>query len=205
MHELLLIAHLSLWIVIAGLGLLVLALTKQLSGLFSQVAPAGALSVNQVLQVRQQAPQMTVELLDSQSLAIGGHRGQRSQLLFFLSTDCPICRSLLPVLRSLRNSEAWLDIVLASDGGRLADHSAYVAEYRLGEFDYVVSESLGRAYGVAKVPYAVLVDEQGAVSAMGIVNSREHLESLFEAKERNVASIQEYLQSQQSDGNFYQA
>ena len=28
---------------------------------------------------------------------------------------------------------------------------------------------------------------------MGIVNSREHLDSLFEAKERNVASIQDYM------------
>jgi len=28
---------------------------------------------------------------------------------------------------------------------------------------------------------------------MGIINSREHLESLFEAKERKVASIQDYM------------
>jgi hypothetical protein len=32
---------------------------------------------------------------------------------------------------------------------------------------------------------------------MGIINSREHLESLFEAKERKVASIQDYMNKKQ--------
>jgi len=52
---------------------------------------------------------------------------------------------------------------------------------------------VGKSYGVSKLPYAVLIDENQRVSSMGIVNSREHLDSLFEAKERNVASIQEYM------------
>ena len=30
---------------------------------------------------------------------------------------------------------------------------------------------------------------------MGIINSREHLESLFESKERGVASIQDYIKT----------
>jgi hypothetical protein len=39
----------------------------------------------------------------------------------------------------------------------------------------------------------VLIDEQGIVAAQGLVNTREHLESLFEAQQRGVASIQDYL------------
>jgi len=46
---------------------------------------------------------------------------------------------------------------------------------------------------VSKLPYAVLLDEAGRVASLGLVNSREHLESLFEAKERGVASIQDFL------------
>ena len=38
-----------------------------------------------------------------------------------------------------------------------------------------------------------VVDEQQRVASMGIVNSREHIDSLFEAKERGVASIQDYM------------
>jgi hypothetical protein len=41
-----------------------------------------------------------------------------------------------------------------------------------------------------------LLDEQGVIRAQGLVNSREHLESVFEAKERGVASIQQYLEEQ---------
>ena len=45
----------------------------------------------------------------------------------------------------------------------------------------------------------MLIDEHGIIASMGIINSREHLESLFEAKERKVASIQEYLEKAQAD------
>jgi hypothetical protein len=39
----------------------------------------------------------------------------------------------------------------------------------------------------------VLLDDEGKVRAKGLVNTREHLESLFEAKERGVASLQEFV------------
>ncbi|MCB1542787.1 MAG: hypothetical protein KDJ30_00255, partial [Rhodoblastus sp.] len=65
------------------------------------------------------------------------------------------------------------------------------------------TELLGKTYGVAKLPYAVLIDEQGVIASMGIINSREHLDSLFEAKERKVASIQDYM-SRRSEGQAVQ-
>lgn len=66
-------------------------------------------------------------------------------------------------------------------------------DHGLDGIPLVLSEALGRAFGVSKLPYAVLLDEAGKVASLGLVNSREHLESLFEAKERGVASIQDYL------------
>ncbi|MGH9884757.1 MAG: methylamine dehydrogenase, partial [bacterium] len=39
----------------------------------------------------------------------------------------------------------------------------------------------------------VLIDASGVVRAKGLVNSREHLESLFEAMDHGVASIQEFV------------
>jgi hypothetical protein len=38
-----------------------------------------------------------------------------------------------------------------------------------------------------------LLDESGVLVAKGLVNSREHLESLFEAKRLGVASLNEYM------------
>ena len=73
-----------------------------------------------------------------------------------------MCKSLLPVLRSVAKSEGWLDIVLASDGGEPAEHQAFVAEQGLAEFPYALSETLGRAYGVGKLPYACCSTNAGA-------------------------------------------
>jgi methylamine dehydrogenase accessory protein MauD len=59
----------------------------------------------------------------------------------------------------------------------------------------VVSAALGLAYQVSRLPFAALLDEKGILRARGLVNSREHLESLFEAKRLGVASLQEYFSS----------
>ena len=88
-----------------------------------------------------------------------------------------------------------LRLVLASDGPR-AEHEAFVAEHDLASDRYVLSTPLGLAYQVGKLPYAVLIDSEGIVRARGLVNTREHLESLFEARERGVASVQEYLEKE---------
>ncbi len=197
MDNLLAISNVALWIVMLGLGLLVFALSRQLGVLYDRVAPAGALMVNQLLAVGDPAPVITAPALDGTMVSIGGERG-RSHLLFFLAPDCPICKSLVPVLRSIGKAEPWLDISLASDGGTIDEHELFVRQEGLTDFEYLISEDLGRAYGISKLPYAVLIDEIGLIAAMGIVNSREHLESLFEAKERNIGSIQEYLQDQDS-------
>jgi methylamine dehydrogenase accessory protein MauD len=120
-------------------------------------------------------------------------------LLFFLSPTCPVCKTLLPVLDSVAASErSWLRLVLASDGPR-SEHVDFVREHRLTDFAYVLSMELGLAFGVAQLPYAVLIDEAGVVRAAGLVNSREHLESLFEARERGAGSLQDYLARQDNE------
>lgn len=202
----LLIAHTALWILLAGLSVLLLLLSRQVAALHGQVAPAGALAVNALLEIGQQAPVLTVSTLTGERRSVGltatGQRTERSQLLLFVAPDCPISRSLVPVLGSLPMSERWLDLLLVSDGGDIAEHQAFSNQKALKGIDYVLSEDLGRACGVSKLPYAILIDEAGSIAGMGIVNSREHLESLFEAKERGVPSIQAFMES--SD-QFYRA
>ena len=57
---------------------------------------------------------------------------------------------------------------------------------------------LGLGYRVGRLPHAVLIDETGVIRSTGLVNSREHIESLFEASERGVASLQEFMELAQS-------
>ncbi|MGV3512419.1 MAG: thioredoxin fold domain-containing protein [Novosphingobium sp.] len=186
-------SQILLWTAVIVQGLLIAALARQVGILHERVAPAGALTLHQKVEVGEVASPMTVTTIEGAPIEIGGKRERRSQLLFFASPDCPVCKSLLPVVRSAADAEAdWLDIVIAGDGSK-ADYQRLRAASGLERVPMVLSEALGRAFGVSKLPYAVLLDEHGRVASLGLVNSREHLESLFEAKERGVASIQDFL------------
>jgi methylamine dehydrogenase accessory protein MauD len=186
-------SQIVLWIGLLVLGAVCMALARQIGVLHQRIAPAGALSLRQPLKLGDLTPEMVLPGLDGTPVKIGGVRGGRSQLLLFLSPGCAICETLLPAVRSAQGAERrWLDIVLASDG-ELDPHQAFVRDRGLSKFPYVVSEHLGRSYGVAKLPYAVLIDEAGKLASSGLVNTREHLESLFVAKETGVGSIQQFL------------
>lgn len=196
MVEALIISNILLWIVIVIMGLMLFALVRQIGVLYERVAPAGALMINQNLKVGGEAPSLDLQDIKGGLVTIGGvPENGKSKLLFFVSPTCPVCKTLLPVVKSATKSEKdWLEVILASDGEN-NDHNAYINEHKLEQFIYISSEILGRSYGVSKLPYAVLIDEQGKIASMGIINSREHLESLFESKERGVASIQEYIKT----------
>jgi hypothetical protein len=46
---------------------------------------------------------------------------------------------------------------------------------------------------VDKLPHAVLIDHDGKIVSKGLVNSREHLESLVVAHEMGLESVQDYI------------
>jgi methylamine dehydrogenase accessory protein MauD len=191
----LIISNGLLWLVVLGLCAVVVALIRQIGVLHERIAPAGALMMSAGPQVGEPVPEFSLQTLGGRPLLVGGtHEQARSTLLFFLAPTCPVCKTLLPVLRScLRSERNWLDIVLASDGD-VQEHLRFIEKSGLQDFAYVVSSELGMSLQVGKLPYVILIDEHGILRAKGLVNSREHLESLFEAKELGVASIQEYLE-----------
>ncbi|MEE9282184.1 MAG: thiol-disulfide isomerase, partial [Myxococcota bacterium] len=73
------------------------------------------------------------------------------------------------------------------------EHEAFVGDRGLESFPYLLSTELGMAYRVSRLPFAVLIDAAGVIRAQGLVNSREHVESLFEASERGVGSLQDFF------------
>ncbi len=188
----LMISNVLLWVLMLGVIVALWALARQVGILYERVAPMGALITDAGPKLGEAAPQFELPALSGARIAIGGERA-KSQLLFFLSPTCPICKKLLPVLRSSAAAERdWLDVVLASDG-EATQHLAFYGEAKLNEFPYVLSADLGMTYRVSRLPYAVLMDERGIIRAKGMINTREHLESLFNAKELGVGSVQEYL------------
>src|SRR5262245_5624190 len=191
----LIVSNIVLWILLIGLALVVFALTRQIGVLHERLAPAGALTLGGGIKAGETAPALSLTTLDGNTLMLDSFAARRrGVLLFFMSPTCPICKALLPVVTKIAKEErGWLDLVFASDGGTRIEHEAYVVDRQLQAFPYVVSQELGVAFQVGKLPYAALHDEAGVLVAKGLVNSREHLESLFEAKRLGVASLNEYM------------
>ncbi len=188
------VSNAVLWVLVLVLAAVVLALVRQVGVLHERVAPAGALMLNRGLAVGEPAPALEVADLEGRPHRVGNPREDgRSTLLLFVSPSCPVCKSLLPAVKASRRDErAWMDVILASDGDPAAQRE-FVRAQGLDGIPYVVSAALGLAYQVGRLPFAALLDEQGILRARGLVNSREHLESLFEAKRLGVASLQEYF------------
>ncbi len=202
--DILVVSNIVLWIGFIAMVVVNIALARQIGVLYERIAPAGALMMNQKLEVGMASPVLSLPDLNAQITQVGKPAPGKSQLLFFLSPDCPVCGSLLPALLSAAKAEGeWLDLVLASDGAE-QNHSGFVANKGLSGFSYIVSEQLGKTFGVSKLPYAVLVDEQGNIASLGIINSREHLDSLFEAKEKNVASIQDFMARKRASVQYHE-
>lgn len=193
MNELILASYGLLWIIVLLLVVMVAALTRQIGLLHTRLAPAGALMTSAGPKVGELAPSFPMEDLNGSSVAVGGERSH-AQLILFVSPTCPICKTLVPTAKSLaRDERRRLELIFASDGGEAAEHHAYVERMGLDDYPYVVSLELGMRFEVGKLPYAVLIGADGVLRSKGLVNSREHLESLVEAMDSGFESIQDYL------------
>tara|TARA_R110000868_G_scaffold107362_3_gene293765 strand:+ start:10826 stop:11467 length:642 start_codon:yes stop_codon:yes gene_type:complete len=195
METTLLMSNLLLWVLVLGLGGVVVLLSRQIGVLHERITPVGALMVGRGVQPGDASPVFRLDNLnDAEAPVVIGEAREdgASTLTFFVSPTCPVCASLLPVLRSLVSQTDGLKLVLASDGDE-DEHRAFIARKGLGDLPYVLSPDLGMSFGVSKLPYAVLVDASGTLRAHGLVNNREHLESLLETEREGVASIQDYM------------
>lgn len=187
--SLLVFSNILLWVVLLVQLGVCFALARQIGILFERVSPVGAMISDAGPALGDKVAPLALPNLNGPGLTLGDSAG-RSQLVFFLSTSCPICKALLPALKSIRADEGkWLEVILASDG-REALHRRLIEAEGLEPFPYVLSSELGMSFKVAKLPFAVLLDQNGRVRAKGLINSREQLESLFTASETGIPSYQ---------------
>lgn len=182
-----------LWIVVLVLVVIVFALARQIGVLHTRLAPAGALMTSAGPKVGELAPDITVDDINGLPFTVGGPRPY-AQLILFVSPTCPICKSLVPTAKAMARSEKKrLQLAFASDGGETQQHLNYITDMGMESYPYVVSLELGMKFEVGKLPYAVLVGSDGVLKSKGLVNSREHLESLVESMDTGFESIQDYL------------
>ena len=204
MTDLLLVSQIFSWILILGLAMAVYALARQIGVLHERIAPMGALMHGNGPVIGQPAPTIAGMDLDGGVLQLGGPRadgGNADRLIVFVAPDCPVCKKILPIARDLArdegNAELWLagevDSHAAPGSPAVVAHREMLAKLGLASTPVVLAPNVGLQFRIGKLPHAILVDSAGILRAQGLVNTREHLESLFVARESGYTSIQEYL------------
>ena len=197
MLTVLIVSQIFSWIVILGLGLALLALARQVGVLHVRLAPAGALLSGKGPVVGEPAPVLDALTMEGASIAIGKPPGKgMKQLLLFVSPHCPLCKELIPIAKNFAKTEK-LDIIFVGDDDP-DEQRAMIARLEMGGIPFVNSSIVGRSFHVDRLPHAVLIGADGNLLSKGLVNSREHLESLVTAHEMGVVSVQDYLKNSKS-------
>ncbi len=201
MTEALLVSNVVLWVLVIVLALIVLALARQVGILHERVAPAGALMPTSGPKVGELTEPMTLNNLRGDDVIIGGvNPDSEATFVMFISPTCPVCKSLVPTAKSLAKREGKrMRLVFASDGDKVEQHEAYARDLGLDDYHYVISEGLGMSYEVSKLPFALLIGGDGTLHSKGLVNTRGHLESLVEAMDSGVSTLQDYMGSLESE------
>jgi methylamine dehydrogenase accessory protein MauD len=188
----LIVSQVISWLIILGLVVMLLALARQVGVLHMRVAPAGALTTSGGPAVGGKGPAVPAHTLDGKDVIIGGPaKSIPLRLLMFVSATCPLCKGLIPAARSFAHDER-VELTFVGDDDAAAQHSM-IAQHGLEAYRFVNGPEVGQAYEVGKLPYAVLLDAEGTILSKGLVNSREHLESLVIAHEMGIATVQDYI------------
>ncbi|TYC90483.1 methylamine utilization protein MauD [Novosphingobium sp. BW1] len=181
-----------LWMLVIAMAFVILALARQIGVLHERLAPVGALATAQGAQAGEQAPVMPGHLLGGGTIEIGGVLPTGSlRLLLFVAPSCPICKKLIPIALDVARDE-HVDLVFVGDEDP-DEQRRMIERHGLVGQTVVNGPEVGMAFAVAKLPHAILLDDAGKVVARGLVNSREHLESLLVSHETGHANVQSYV------------
>lgn len=180
------------WLVIIALVVALLALARQVGVLHMRVAPAGALQTSGGPAVGGKAPAVPAHTLDGKDVIVGGPaKNVPLRLLMFVSATCPLCKGLIPAARSFAKDERVELTFVGDDDAQV--QRGLIASQGLESYRFINGSEVGQAFEVGKLPYAVLLDADGTILSKGLVNSREHLESLVVAHEMGIATVQDYI------------
>lgn len=164
-------------------------LTRQVRQLFREVAPAGALTGSKGLQPGDTCPAGPFRLLNGAAFSPSDRR--ETMLLLFVSATCPVSRKIIPIAQDFCRKEHVSLVFAGDDAVGIQERFAKNAGIRADRF--INDPVLGRVLEVDKLPAAFLLSSEGVILSRGLVNSREHLESLLNAWESGFTTVQDYI------------
>jgi methylamine dehydrogenase accessory protein MauD len=173
-------SYIALWVLVAVLSLLVIALARQVGTLQLRLGPRGALEIDDEGPPLGEAPEPADTTdLDGRPATIGGPG--EPQLLLFVSPGCPVCREVLPAVRAVSRAGRLSPYVIA-DADRIDVREAYGS---VGA-PVAAAPELARSYSIPGTPYVVVLDHVGVVRAKGTVNNLEQVEGLVDTARRRL-------------------
>ena len=176
-----LVSYLVLWIAVVVLGVLVVALAREVGALHLRLGPRGALEIDtEGPELGSAAPPLVGTSADGNPIRIGGEGGLR--LYLFASPTCSVCDDVLPGMRPLVRGDVQGAVVTDSPVGDLTGWG------RLG-VPVVSAPEAFVAYSIPGTPHAVVLDERGTVVAKGTPNDPTQLEGLLETARRRIEEV----------------
>ena len=179
-------SYLVLWLLVVVLGIVVVALARQIGTLHLRLGPRGALEIDgEGPPLGEPAPLVEASTLDGRSVSIGGPAAPR--LLTFVSPGCHVCAQVLPAVPVISRSNNL-------EGFVITDVDAHETVSAFGSKDMGVpvlpAPAVLQAYDVPGTPYVVVLDEAGFVRAKGTVNNLEQMEGLVDTGVRRTREAQ---------------
>jgi methylamine dehydrogenase accessory protein MauD len=170
------------FVLLLGLAIVVLSLARQVGILHERLSPAGMSRAREAIQVGQAVPELA---LDSISGARVSFAGGPSALLF-VSSECPICRSVLPAFEAvLPESDYqgfWVADGLPGPSGEVPDYGRYAEEHHVDEDRLLISQELGLTLGVRQLPALVLLDAEQRLVARETLSGPRQVAALMDSR-----------------------
>ncbi|SRR5579883_1009874 len=181
METIMIVSHISLWVLFIIQSLIVLALLRQVGTINLRIGPLGARMMVLGPEVGDNAPKLhLVDMGDeSKELHIPPEDG-RDWVVIFVTPGCPTCQTLIPgvkvLLRETHDNLGWVLVAL----GERTECELLRYKHGLERFPFCHGdESVRDLYAIAATPYMILVRRDGKVLSKGLVNHIEHLESVL--------------------------
>lgn len=156
--------------------LLIFMLARLIGQFLAKIKSVGGISLTE-LQVGEQVPLFREWGLQGRKVALRELLSHRKVLLLFISTTCQTCKSILPDLK--RMVENWDIHIVVINTDKQSNDEEIQATLPSG-IEYIRSVDIMEAYGVSKVPYAFLVNQNGILESHHSLMSPNMLWNMLE-------------------------
>jgi methylamine dehydrogenase accessory protein MauD len=174
-------SYVVLWIVVIVLGVVVVALARQIGTLHLRLGPTGALEMDEEGPPIGEAPEPIEAVTTNGDLVVVGGPGEH-QMLLFVSPGCMVCKQVLPSIHAVSGD---MTPYVITDVDRQESTLAFAREN--GRVPVIPGKEIGRAYDVPGTPYVIVLDRSGVVQAKGTVNNLEQMEGLIDTARRRIS------------------